>query len=205
MEKYLGVKIVEAEPAWFGSVYKSDENGASCTGPIIIEKESYKEQDILASWKDGYKVVYEDGYVSWSPKDVFEKAYKEVGVAADEKEERAILVNPSTGNWHVVGGVATMEVPKRTNASEFFPFGTAIEELKVGKKVARVGWNGKGMFLFYISENMNSQIGGWTFTNGRCDNYELCPFIAMKTADEKVVPWLASQTDMLAEDWQVIE
>lgn len=195
MKKYLGVKIVEAEPAW-KTFHQID-------GTNIYPKSTNPE-----SWngcEDGYKVVYEDGYVSWSPKDVFEKAYKEVGVVADEKEERAMLVNPSTGNWHVVGSVATMEVPKRTNASEFFPFGTAIEELKVGKKVARTGWNGKGMFLFYISENMNSQIGGWTFTNGRCDNYELCPFIAMKTADEKVVPWLASQTDMLAEDWQIVE
>lgn len=81
MKKYLGVKIVEAEP-----MYSTDKE------------------------KEGYKVVYEDGYVSWSPKEVFEKAYKEVGVVADEKEERAILVNPSTGHWNVVGNVASIEL-----------------------------------------------------------------------------------------------
>ena len=90
MKKYLGVKIVEAEfqkvPETFGFIGEHSEE------------------------REAYKVVYEDGYVSWSPKDVFEKAYKEVGVVADEKEERAILVNPSTGNWHVVGSVATIEV-----------------------------------------------------------------------------------------------
>ena len=49
------------------------------------------------------------------------------------------------------------------------------------------------MFLF--------QIKTWTYTDGKQDNYPNLPFIAMKTADDKVVPWLASQTDILASDW----
>ena len=87
-------------------------------------------------------------------------------------------------------------------------FGQALEALKEGKYVQRIGWNGKGMYIFLIGSDMFKNqpgIGGWTFTNGKNDNIELCPFIAMKTADNKVVPWLASQTDILAEDWQVIE
>lgn len=72
-------------------------------------------------------------------------------------------------------------------------FGQAIEALKNGQKVARSGWNGKGMFLFHIAQ--------WTYTDGKQDNYPNLPFIAMKTADNKVVPWLTSQTDALAEDW----
>ena len=63
-------------------------------------------------------------------------------------------------------------------------FGQAIEALKNGKKVARVGWNGKGMFLYYVP------VGA----------YAPCTEIAAN-----VVPWLANQTDMLSEDWNLIE
>lgn len=61
MKKYIGTKQVSATPAWRidGKVYPKD--GAV---PRVMNRE------------DGYKVVYEDGYESWSPKDVFEKAYK---------------------------------------------------------------------------------------------------------------------------------
>lgn len=85
-------------------------------------------------------------------------------------------------------------------------FGDAVVELKNGKNVARAGWNGKGMFLFLVP--------GSTFKVNRPpllgiypDGHEVtyCPHIDMKTADEKVVPWLASQTDVLAEDWCVVE
>jgi hypothetical protein len=86
-----------------------------------------------------------------------------------------------------------------------FSFGIALMELKKGSKVARSGWNGKGMYIFLIGTQMNTPgIGGWTYTNGVNDNYPLLPFIAMKTADDKVVPWLASQTDILADDWTLI-
>jgi hypothetical protein len=85
-------------------------------------------------------------------------------------------------------------------------FGLAIEAMKLGKYVARIGWNGKGMYLFLIGTDMTQHgIGGWTYTNGKNDNYPLLPFIAMKTADGKVVPWLASQTDILAEDYMIID
>lgn len=84
-------------------------------------------------------------------------------------------------------------------------FSKALEELKHGNRVSRGGWNGKGMYIFMIGTDMHDMtLGGWTFTNGRNDNLELLPFIAMKTADDKIVPWLASQTDILAEDWGVI-
>lgn len=78
-------------------------------------------------------------------------------------------------------------------------FGEAIKQLHNGHKVCRSGWNGKGMYLFLIS--------AWSYTIDGLDvgnNYPNLPFIAMKTADNKVVPWLASQTDVLAIDWQVL-
>jgi hypothetical protein len=76
-----------------------------------------------------------------------------------------------------------------------FSFDSALIHLKHGDRVVRAGWNGKGMFLFLISS--------WTYTDGKQDNYLNLPFIAMKTADDKVVPWLASQSDTLADDWEV--
>lgn len=81
---------------------------------------------------------------------------------------------------------------------EEFDIGRAVEELRAGKKVRRAGWNGKGMYVFIVNGSE------WTFTNGKNDNFPLLPFIAMKTADDQVVPWLASQTDILARDWQVL-
>lgn len=84
-------------------------------------------------------------------------------------------------------------------------FGWAIDRLKDGAKVARKGWNGKSMFLFLVAGsqfkvNRAPLLG--IYPEGTEINY--CPHIDMKTADNKIVPWLASQTDMLAEDWEEI-
>lgn len=80
-------------------------------------------------------------------------------------------------------------------------FGQALEMLKLGKKLQRAGWNGKGMYLFHVTGNC------WDFTTcvSGVDNLETAPFICMKTANDELVPWLASQTDILASDWQVAE
>lgn len=84
-------------------------------------------------------------------------------------------------------------------------FGQAIEALKAGRKVARNGWNGKGMFLYYVPANSypasGNKLGTMTgiFPN---DMVPYAAYIAMKTAQDNVVPWLASQTDVLAEDWE---
>jgi len=56
------------------------------------------------------------------------------------------------------------------------------------------------MYIFMIGVEGRGDY--WTYTNGDNDNHPLLPFIAMKTADDKVVPWLASQTDLLASDWE---
>lgn len=85
-------------------------------------------------------------------------------------------------------------------------FGDALHMLKLGKKVARAGWNGKGMFLFIVPGSTfkvsRPPLLG-IYPEGTEINY--CPHIDMKTADGKIVPWLCSQTDALAEDWQVVE
>lgn len=69
-------------------------------------------------------------------------------------------------------------------------FGQAIEQLKAGKRVSRSGWNGKGMWLELQVPDAHSKMS--------------LPYIFMKTADNHQVPWLASQTDMLSEDWGVV-
>ncbi|NCN09715.1 MAG: DUF2829 domain-containing protein [Leptospira sp.] len=84
-----------------------------------------------------------------------------------------------------------------------FGFEQAIRFLKEGKMVARIGWNGKGMWLKLVAMDHYSIIEkavGINMGDGH-DEWNLLPWIGMKTADDKFVPWLASQTDMLAEDW----
>lgn len=81
-------------------------------------------------------------------------------------------------------------------------FGAAILALKAGYRVAREGWNGKGMWLKLIlpgDYQIHREIDVALY------DARLLAWIGMKTADDKFVPWLASQTDMLAEDWCVGE
>lgn len=84
-------------------------------------------------------------------------------------------------------------------------FGQAVELLKEeGKKLARAGWNGKNMFLYYVPANSyaaQTDVAQKEF--GPMVAYSA--YIAMKTATGEVVPWLASQTDVLAEDWEIVE
>ena len=85
-------------------------------------------------------------------------------------------------------------------------FGAALQALKNGQKVAREGWNGKGMFLFLVpgsvfKVNRPPLLG--IYPEGTEINYR--PHIDMKTVDGEIVPWVASQTDVLAEDWCVVE
>ena len=81
-------------------------------------------------------------------------------------------------------------------------FGQAIEALKTGNKVTRVGWNGKDMFLFLVQGsqfkvNRPPLLG--IYPEGTEINYR--PHIDMKTVNGEIVPWVASQSDLLEEDW----
>lgn len=68
-------------------------------------------------------------------------------------------------------------------------FGQALAALKQGSKVARAGWNGQGMWLALQVPDAHSKMGR--------------PYIYMSTVDGSLVPWVASQTDLLADDWDV--
>ena len=79
-------------------------------------------------------------------------------------------------------------------------FSDALDFARNGKRIARAGWNGKGMFVFYVT-------GGYmtvNFTDGNPEERRLLPHLIMSTVTGDLVPWLCSQTDMLAEDWGVV-
>ena len=156
MKQYIGSKIVKAWPCYripvIGGRYeycKLDEVVLTCiTGKI----------------EDGYRVQYEDGYLSWSPKAVFEKAYRE-----------------TTG----------------------LSFGLAIEAAKMGKKIARAGWNGKNQYVelaYCISYKNNAA----EVVNVNHCNIGNKAFAFVGTSGVQM-GWLASQADMLADDWQIVE
>lgn len=85
-------------------------------------------------------------------------------------------------------------------------FGHALEALKQGLAVAREGWNGKGMFIYLVgANNYPAQTGVAKAYFGAEALVPYGAYIAMKTAQHNVVPWLASQTDVLADDWQLVE
>lgn len=89
-------------------------------------------------------------------------------------------------------------------------FGHALVALEAGERVARVGWNGKGMWLLQVhgheQENPHHAFWDidWADYGIAQSNLHLKSWIGMKTADAGFVPWLASQTDMLAKDWVTI-
>lgn len=164
MQTYIGTKMLRAKPMTRGEYNEFRGWG-------IPSDEDPSDAGYLVEYLDGGKpnVFGFEGYVSWSPADVFERAYR-----------------PCAG----------------------MTFGQAIEALKAGKRVAREGWNGKGMFLYYVpaasypaQRNKFGTMAG-VFPD---DMVPYCAYIAMKTAQNNVVPWLASQTDVLAEDWRVVE
>ena len=74
-------------------------------------------------------------------------------------------------------------------------FDDAMSNLRAGKKVARSGWNGKGMWLRLESNPQGDLLmpPGWQ------------PFISMRTAQGTFVPWVPSQTDILAGDWEIVD
>ncbi len=71
-----------------------------------------------------------------------------------------------------------------------FGIGQAVKEMRDGKKVCRAGWNGKGMHLMLQVPDAHSKM--------------TLPYVYMYTVQGDLVPWLCSQTDLLAVDWQVV-
>lgn len=79
--------------------------------------------------------------------------------------------------------------PRLSFPTKNLGFGGALSELRKGRLIARAGWNGKDMWIALQMPDAKSKM--------------TLPYIFMKTADGALVPWLASQTDILASDWFV--
>ena len=159
---YIGTKLINAEPM-------TRQQYNDFRGWELPTDEDGTDEGYLVEYLDGGKPNTDmyAGYVSWSPKEQFENAYRK---------------------------------------TSGLPFGLAVEAMKKGKKVARVGWNGKGMFVFLVQGStfkVSRAPLNQFYEEGAEVNY--CPHIDMKTADNKIVPWLASQTDVLADDWYIVE
>jgi len=175
MNRYIGVNKTNAK-----AMTREEYN--ELRGWTVPADENPDDEGYLVEYVDGGEPNHPDfsGYISWSPKDVFERAYR-----------------PAIG----------------------MVFGLAVEAMKRGAKVARTGWNGKGMWLclgegrkvypdvlwnkhtskFAHEKARNTASGGDVTT-------QVLPCIIMKTAtDEILMGWLASQTDILAEDWLIVE
>jgi len=95
---------------------------------------------------------------------------------------------------------------------ELFSFSMALDAMKGGHKVCRQGWNGKGMWIckgqghpaLPAEQFWNEHTKAFAESNG--GTAEVLPYLIMKTADNKILMgWLASQSDMLAEDWMIAE
>lgn len=101
-----------------------------------------------------------------------------------------------------------MTTPKLTDMD----FGAALAHIKDGGRARRAGWNGKDMWIAYGKGNR--ALPAEAFWNQHTQDFaanqpgrvaEVLPYILFKTADNKILMgWLASQTDMLAEDWELL-
>lgn len=103
--------------------------------------------------------------------------------------------NMVADDWEIVDGDKVTDLNITT-----FTFGEAISRLKRGQKVARKGWNGKGIYIEMQRPDEHSKMTLpyiYIVTNGLVSDNPDAP--------RGVVPWLASQTDMLANDWKVVE
>ena len=164
MKQYIGTKVVQAEPAFKLTGFRDN-----CKVANQVLTAEQLEDCKASGWeftdlKEGYEVRYADGYMSWSPKDVFEDAYRQ---------------------------------------TDAMNFGLAIEAMKNGERVARKGWNGKDMYVFLAYEAdfvTDADISAFDQLE-----VEVADMLVMKTAQDTFQPgWLASQADMLADDWYLV-
>lgn len=160
MKKFIGAKLITAV-AMNRAAY-NDYRGWE-----LPKNENGLDEGYLVEYCDGGKSndPRHIGYISWSPKEQFENAYRETS------------------------GMS---------------FGLAVEALKKCGKVARAGWNGKGMWLALIPGDQWGIGEHAPYDLPGAPHVKHAAFIGMKTADDKFVPWLASQTDVLADDWVLV-
>ncbi len=154
MKQYIGTKMVQAWPC--------------CRVTCKDGRHEYAELGDMVTpggkIEEGYRVCYEDGYLSWSPKEVFEAAYR-----------------PTDG----------------------MNFGLAIEAAKRGQKIARAGWNGKKQYVELASCISYKNGAGEAVNVDHCNiGNKAMAFVGTSGVQ---MGWLASQADILADDWHIVE
>ena len=82
-------------------------------------------------------------------------------------------------------------------------FSEALEFAKQGHRISREGWNGKGMFVFMVNGDAIKQAVHEAYGDPTKDGYDVRDFLMMFTAQRDLVPWVASQSDILADDWEL--
>lgn len=160
MKTFIGTKLVEALPMDRAAynIYRNWE---------LPSDEDGTDPGYLVEYLDGGNPNHPDhtGYISWSPKEQFDNAYRKAS------------------------GVS---------------FGLAVEAMKKGFKVFRSGWNGRDMWVSLVTTGSYRADTNTIFPNyDKACEFELSPWIGIKTADHEYVPWLASQTEILADDWVI--
>ena len=152
----------------------------------------------LAHWKNAYWYINKDGQL----------------MNHDEKGEECLartlfpedVLWVMMGEWEIVKQDATPEeeTPTEPAHDDGFCFSEALYRLKLGQRVARKGWNGKGMYLFLADSftfHTDADLSDMRLREGELT----LPAIVLKTADDQFcVGWTAWSLDMLAEDWQVV-
>ncbi len=150
--------------------------------------------------KIGEKFAYEQA---------FEKMWMPYGFWLHKALAEFDNFETSTGqDEFLAGGLKQLCQANILPKTERLSFGDAVAALKEGLRVARSGWNGKGMFLYYVPENKYPASRNEHGTMVGVFEDDMIPYreyIALKTVDNQVVPWTPSISDALAEDWQIVE
>ena len=154
--EYIGTKIVEAAPA-----VRIDDGYGNVRIEMLRDTPVTMPTEIVDM---GYKVIYPDGYESWSPYDVFDEAYR-----------------PTDG----------------------MNFGLALEAAKMGQHIARRGWNGEGQYVELGRRLIYAAHDGYSVEAQHEDiGSQALVFVGTRGCQ---VGWLASQADMLADDWYIVD
>jgi hypothetical protein len=164
MKKYIGTKMIKARP-----MTRAEYN--KYRGWELPEDEDGDDKGFLVEYIDGGQPNHQNhkGYISWSPENVFNRAYRSIS------------------------GMS---------------FGLAIEAMKAGCKVARAGWNGKGMFVVYQKGYpdgipCNKQTAE-AFGINEGDLFKCRPYMQLKCSDGACQMWQPSVSDCLECDWEIV-
>jgi len=217
--KIMAIERPRREQTAYGLVL--DNGLIACVNQAWIDKHGPRA--------GGYYVLYEDQYQSYSPAGPFEAGYTRLG-QMDGVLGSATVAAPGREATTDCGWLAAKPMQKTGKAADLLEenrmnegqnavytgnqpmptgcdFGWALRRLKAGARVARQGWNGKGMYLWLLPATKVK--AEWckephlkALAEAKGGEIEAVGSIRMLTADGKILTgWLASQTDMLAEDW----